>query len=336
MILTRHAAVIAGALCILAPALATPAPARPLEVRASPIYLNPDNSSQTSIGRLRYVTGLHLRSEDQEFGGLSGHTLLPDGKTWLAISDEGKWLSGSLDDDAAGTVTGISEVTLDDLLGTDGMPLLRTRNKRFVDAEAIRLTDNGDILVSFEGEHRILRYAAATGLGGAAQLLTPPKVIRTAPRNGGMEAIAALSKDRILALTEDMWDQQGRLVGWLVAGQRWQPLRLRANGLFRPTDMAALPNGDVLLLERRFTLAGGPAARISFLKAKSIAADAVLNSITLAELSLPLSVDNFEALAVRPDGAGGWHLFLLSDDNFNPLQRTLLLQFQLPKSALEQ
>ena len=62
----------------------------------------------------------------------------------------------------------------------------------------------------------------------------------------------------------------------------------------------------------------------------------MLNSITLAELSLPLSVDNFEALAVRPDGAGGWHLFLLSDDNFNPLQRTLLLQFQLPKSALEQ
>ena len=49
----------------------------------------------------------------------------------------------------------------------------------------------------------------------------------------------------------------------------------------------------------------------------------------LAQLVPPLSVDNFEGLAVHPDPAGGWLIYLLSDDNFNPLQRTLLLQFHL-------
>lgn len=50
----------------------------------------------------------------------------------------------------------------------------------------------------------------------------------------------------------------------------------------------------------------------------------VVDTLTLAP---PMTVDNFEGVAVvaRPDG--GWRLYLLSDDNFQPAQRTLLLAF---------
>ena len=37
-----------------------------------------------------------------------------------------------------------------------------------------------------------------------------------------------------------------------------------------------------------------------------------------------------EGLAVRRAGDEGYFLYLISDDNFSPLQRTLLLQFSLP------
>jgi len=38
-------------------------------------------------------------------------------------------------------------------------------------------------------------------------------------------------------------------------------------------------------------------------------------------------VDNMEAIAVHTDDAGRTVLTVMSDDNFNPLQRTLLMRF---------
>jgi hypothetical protein len=48
----------------------------------------------------------------------------------------------------------------------------------------------------------------------------------------------------------------------------------------------------------------------------------------LMELKLPGTTDNFEGVAAeRRDGAT--RLYILSDDNSNPMQRTLLLAFDL-------
>ena len=40
-------------------------------------------------------------------------------------------------------------------------------------------------------------------------------------------------------------------------------------------------------------------------------------------------MDNFEGLAVARDADGGTLVYILSDDNFHFLQRTLLLLFRL-------
>ena len=50
---------------------------------------------------------------------------------------------------------------------------------------------------------------------------------------------------------------------------------------------------------------------------------------------MPAEIDNMEALGVHRDGAGRTILTVMSDDNFNPLQRTLLLQFALTEPAGE-
>jgi hypothetical protein len=57
--------------------------------------------------------------------------------------------------------------------------------------------------------------------------------------------------------------------------------------------------------------------------------------VELARLEPPLPTDNFEGLAVRPDAGGGLFVYIVSDDNRSPLQRTYLMMFQLPAGALK-
>ena len=51
----------------------------------------------------------------------------------------------------------------------------------------------------------------------------------------------------------------------------------------------------------------------------------------LAFLASPYAVDNLEGLAVTQGSRGETLLWLISDDNFNPLQRNILLLFELAK-----
>jgi hypothetical protein len=43
----------------------------------------------------------------------------------------------------------------------------------------------------------------------------------------------------------------------------------------------------------------------------------------------PLVVDNYEGIDVRAGSDGKNYLYLVSDDNFNPLQNTYLLMFEI-------
>jgi len=51
----------------------------------------------------------------------------------------------------------------------------------------------------------------------------------------------------------------------------------------------------------------------------------------LAWLASPYAVDNLEGLAATKGARGETLLWLISDDNFNPLQRNVLLLFELAK-----
>ena len=93
--------------------------------------------------------------------------------------------------------------------------------------------------------------------------------------------------------------------------------------------LPALAGGDVLALERHFSPVGVVAARLVRIPAGTIKPGAVLEGKELARLAWPLVVDNFEGLAVSDGPKGETIVYLLSDDNFNPLQDTLLLQFRL-------
>ena len=82
------------------------------------------------------------------------------------------------------------------------------------------------------------------------------------------------------------------------------------------------------MLERRFTWLGGFGSRIVRVRGDHIRADAALEGSEIATIDPPLTSENFEGIAVRPLPGGGAYIYLVSDDNFHALQRTLLLMFE--------
>jgi hypothetical protein len=90
-----------------------------------------------------------------------------------------------------------------------------------------------------------------------------------------------------------------------------------------------LPGGDLILLERRFAPATGIALRIRRIAGETIRLGALVDGDYLLDAGMTSQIDNMEGLAIHVDQAGRTILTLISDDNFSPLQRTLLLQFAL-------
>jgi len=119
--------------------------------------------------------------------------------------------------------------------------------------------------------------------------------------------------------------------GFFITGPRGGFMIERRDG-FDITDMAFLPSGDLLLLERRFAWLSGLGMRIRRVDGRSIKPGARLDGPTLISVGGEARIDNMEGLAVHRDRTG-IVLTLVSDDNFSMLQRTILLQLRMDEAA---
>ncbi|MEO1749605.1 MAG: esterase-like activity of phytase family protein, partial [Pseudomonadota bacterium] len=98
---------------------------------------------------------------------------------------------------------------------------------------------------------------------------------------------------------------------------------------FDVTDIAFLPNGDLLVLERRFNLSQGIAMRIRQIDGEELTERSTVDGPTLLQADMSYQIDNMEGLAVTPLADDQVRLTLVSDDNKSLLQRNLLLEFAL-------
>lgn len=302
---------------LLLPAAAA---AEPIEVTAVGKQLNNENPGQESVGRLRWLGTLELSSDDPRFGGYSGLLLGPDGRDLLAVSDTGHWLKGRLDHDAEGRLAGVRDVERLPMLDTAGQPLLGKTEGG--DAEGLARDAAGRILVSFERDHRVLAYESLESAG----VEIPGDFGLAAGSNEGLEGLAAIPPDgHILALVEGTTEAPGR--GFLRQGGRWRELGYRRTRAPLPVGATASEDGTVFLVERSWSLIAGLEIHIVRLPAASVAPGAELKPEELAVLKPPLLIDNFEGIAARTAENGETLLYLLSDDNLNPPQRTLLTLF---------
>jgi len=314
-------------------AKATPSP-HAIKVSATPVALNPEDADETHVGKLIYRGGLKLTSPNKHFGGLSGILVSDDGERFVAVSDKGFWVTGELTYDQ-GRLSGVQNVELAPLLDPNGTPVI---GKLMADAEAITGTLSTDpeststLQVSFERQHRVWSYPfASDGFDARPTATSMPEDLATAKPNGGLESILEISSDQsaLVAITESTVDGDGNLKGWIVAGAETHAISLKPNGPFSPTDLAQLPGGDLLVLERRFSPLTGVGMGLRRIPAASLKGSDALDGPQIIHLGVPYTVDNMEGLSIRTDQDGRTLLYIVSDDNFNPLQRTLLMMFEL-------
>ena len=319
------------------PAAPLPRPV-PVAIAASPIDFDRDNPSRKAFGKLVFRAGLNLYGKSAYFGGFSAIAIDPSGRTLLALSDAGSWLRATLDYDGR-KLKGLEGGVLGPILGADGKPL---GDPRLRDSEGLALasseTKEGIAYVSFEQRHRIARYPFnAERFGPPSGLVTLPGGAKSFGGNRGIEAIAVIRAGRLkgtlVAFGEGSASGAGNLQGWLIGGPEPGNITLKRIGGFDVTDATSLPDGGIVVLERRFRFSEGVKMRIRRIAAAELKKGATIAGEVLLEANDSFNIDNMEAIAATRAPSGETVLTLMSDDNFSPLQRTLIMQFALPETT---
>jgi hypothetical protein len=229
----------------------------PVAIAAAPIDFDRDNPSRKQFGKLVFRAGLNLYAKSAYFGGFSALAIDASGQTLLALSDAGSWLRATLDYDGR-KLKGLGDGVLGPILGADGKPL---RDERLRDSEGMALasgdTKEGTAFVSFEQRHRIVRYPLnAERFGPPAGAVPLPGGTRGLGGNRGIEAMTVVRAGRLkgtlVAFAEGTASGAGNLQGWLIGGPTPGSITLQRIGGFDVTDATSLPDGGIVVLERRF------------------------------------------------------------------------------------
>jgi hypothetical protein len=287
------------------------------QVRASPFAFAREAGEQPDFGALEFRAGFVLASADARFGGLSGLWVAPHGERLIALSDRGTLWSTEPEHAADGTLVGFGGWQAFEPGITPGDPPKS-------DAESLAVTGD-DLVIAYEGVHRLRRVPLAAPSSPAAPLPTPPQL--SEPHNEGLEALVALDAGALLAIAEGLRTSTGDLAAWLIEGDRIESLAYAPTAGFVPTGADRLDD-TIYVLERRLSL-NGLAARVVVLDVAEIKPGARLIGRELGVIGPPAISENFEGIAARQAPDGGVLLYLLADDNFLALLRSLLLQFSV-------
>ncbi|MFQ5438100.1 MAG: esterase-like activity of phytase family protein [Paracoccaceae bacterium] len=265
------------------------------------------------------LTGRLVWFDDRDhFGGFSAIEVDADGKSFLVVSDKGQTLAGVLERQGD-KITGVT--------GGPLVPLLTRRGngvkKRNADSEGLAMVPGGGFFVSFEGNHRIWRYAnrssVATPVGAHPDF-------RKLQVNSGLETLAIDAAGSVYAIPERSGAWEKPFPVYRLKNGRWDAeLSVPRRGKFLPVGADFGPDGKFYLLERDFVWYRGFANRI---RRFDLTETGFQNEQTLLTTAFG-DYDNLEGLSVWRDTDGTIRLTTISDDNFNLLQVTEIVEFRL-------
>lgn len=288
------------------------------------LQLNRRDSTINKVGELTFLGAVVIPPGEDRVGGLSSMYMGDDYRTLYFQADDGRFYSARARWDAArliGTRFDKGELLLDE---NGRKPTSRAR----FDAEAITRLPDGDWLVGYERDHRIERYKDNNGRpSGAPEPMPTPPGLLDLPRNEGVEALTAFRDGRILAIAEAQ--REGASPAWLWQEGHWEKLSYQPKPGFVPTDATSLADGSVLVLERSLNILYGFRTRIVYVQAAQIVAGAVLKGRELALMESPNLTENFEGIHAFAGPDGKTRFLIVSDNNFNALQQTILAAFEL-------
>ena len=265
------------------------------------------------------LKGLHLRgthvlsADSPDFGGFSG-LILRDGAL-IAVSDSGWWLEAPLVDSPQGLTPGPAQFQP---LTENGAPL----DKSGGDAEALAEIE-GQIWIAFERDHRVMAH----GGEGRLKNMVQDRRFEALGSNKGLEALAPLPGGGLLAIAEA--PNGGGHPAFLIHDGTITEAQLPAHDPFYVTGADTGPDGRLYVLLRHFSPLTGVQIEIHrFALGSSGLPDASSREV-LAHYPSRSGIDNMEGISLWRDAEGRLRLTLISDDNFNLIQRTLLMDFEV-------
>lgn len=284
---------------------------------ARPLASEPETS-----GTMRFVRGWHLVSPHSRFGGFSGIArIAPD--RFLLIGDNG--YRTRLTFDRKGQLTAFNIAPLP---APPGWP----DRKTMLDSESL-LVDRaqGTAWVGLERINQLWRFDhELTRL----EARYAPAALRDWPSGRGPEATARLADGRIIILAEGGREDPRKNRAALLAdypGAKLAAAPTRffydSQGMGAVSDAAPLPDGRFLIVHRKVGWNPVFTTTVAIADPQDIRPNAVLRSQTIGVVPRGLA-ENFEGAAVTVENRRTW-LWLVSDNNFNRWQRSLLLQFEL-------
>lgn len=307
------------------------APVETIEIVARPITQFHIGHDEKRFGPFEFVGGLEVTARSRNFGGLSAIRFLKPGAEFIGVADTGFWFFGTVAHGGDGRPSGILNFTMQQMVDAAGRPIDK---KRDADAESLAVKD-GIATVGFEHNHRIAQFridpADMASPLRKLDFLIPARELR---QNKGFETIAVANeggplKGSLVAVSERSLDTAGNVYAATLEGPGKGVFTVRRDGEFDITDGAFLPNGDLLLLERSFSIMGGVKMRLRRIQGGSIAKGAIADGPVLLQADMSYQIDNMEGLDVWTHADGALMVSLISDDNHSILQRNLYLEFIL-------
>ncbi len=291
-------------------------------LRVERVALDPRDPSRVRVGALTYLGGLRLRGNQPAFGGFSSMRI--EGDRFTLLSDGGNLLRFRMGRDWTPR-----DVSFGDLPGGP----MTGWNKEQRDSESMAVDPHsGRVWVGFEKYNAIWRYDADFSKAEAG---ARPAAMADWSSAGGDESMVRLADGRFVVISETTRPKRGKGREALLfpgdpTARRAQPLRfvyLPPEG-YDPSDAVALPDGRLIVLNRRFALPGLFTAKLTLIDPRAIRPGVVLGGPELATLAAPLIHDNYEALAVTREGPDTI-LWIASDDNQQWWEWSLLLKFRI-------
>ena len=320
-----------AAVVLFQPLGAGSVPLDQIKVTARPITQFHIGRDEKQFGPLEFVGGLELTANSRDFGAFSAFRFTGPSGDFVGVADSGFWFFGRVVHDASQRPAGIDNFRMVEIVDDAGMT---GAAKWDVDAEGLAVKD-GIASVGFERNHRIAEFRIDPDRMGAAirnfDFLVPANELR---RNRGFETVAHTPADGkheggLVVVSEKSLDSRGNVFAAIIQGPNKGVFTVARHGSFDITDGAFLPGGDLLLLERSFSMAEGVKMQLRRISGDFIAKGAVADGPVLLAADMGYQIDNMEAMDVWKRSDGALMVSLLSDDNQSMFQRNLYLEFIL-------
>ena len=269
--------------------------------------------------KLEQVGFLNIDANEKDYGGFSGLVVHNQGSQALVVTDKSFFFVLELLRNEDENLIGYSVIKRGRILSSKG-EYLTGRN---TDSESIVMDANNNYYISFESNHRIMMHAE---VGGKGVFMPKHPMFKKLSVNKGIEALAIDNNNRLIAIPEKPPLGISDVPIFRLQNNKWKIIRyVKMKDNFLVTDAEILPQGLLLILERRFSWTQGFKTRFRLISLDKFDNKEPITVFT----STANQFDNLEGVTLWRDKKGEMRVLTVSDDNFHPLQQSEIREFFL-------